>query len=94
LVTSSLLTTFFTNHSSPIAFLVGLIGMSVYRLVFLLLLFIASFFHYTLVFSLSVLVEWLLEILLTNIILVLVHFLSQRLFRRLQPQYVHLSSFT
>lgn len=91
-VSSWLLTVLFTNHSSSIAFLVGLIGMTVYRILFLLLIFFASFFNYQLVFSGSIALEWLSEIFLTNVLLVLVYFTSQRFFKRLQPQYVKLHS--
>ncbi len=90
-VSSWLLLALFTNHSSAIAFLVGLIGMVVYRILFLLLTFFATFFKYQLVFSGNVALEWLAEIILTNIFLVVAYFISQRFFKRLQPQYVKLN---
>ncbi len=94
LVASWLLVVLFTNHSSSIAFVVGMIGMTVYRLVFLLFLCIASFLHYRIVFSSNIALEWLAEIFLTNVLLVMVYFLSQRFFKRLQPQYVKLHPLT
>jgi hypothetical protein len=89
-ILSLILLTVFTNYSIYIVFLSGIIGMFLYRTIFVLFYFLNTFFKLPLTYSLTteLFIDWGWETILTSLLLTVVYFISTRFIKKLKPNYI------
>jgi hypothetical protein len=89
-VMSWLLIRIFTNHSLLIVGLSGIVGMFLYRIVFIILeLFFSVLLHQEIFsFSREIGIEWILEIIFTAGGLTILYGITAHFSKRLKPHYV------
>ena len=79
----------FTNRSVLTIFLLAVIGMSLYRFLYLLILFILTFFDYDFYFSWEIIYTQIIaEIAITALIATLVYLIASLFIKRLDPKYL------
>ncbi len=89
-VFSWLLGSVFANLSTSIVALSGGLACLAYRLIWIFLMIILNLNREPLVFSLGLFQNWMSEILLSTMLLVLLYFFSTHFIKRLKPHYIDL----